>query len=136
MGTRDYFPELRRSALRVVDTEEPTRPGRRDFFRAVALHGASIPVVHFALHSSFGGEISGGRLGQFVLYAVFAASALGQLSEVCVDQTPYHAAPTELGRPYVVVVTINMALLTELLRTRYGPSNGKGQGKVRRPKAA
>jgi hypothetical protein len=60
MGTRDYFPELRRSALRVVDMEEPTRPGRRHFFRAVALHGASIPVVHFALHSSFGGEIGGG----------------------------------------------------------------------------
>jgi Ferritin-like len=60
MGGRDYFSGLRRSALRVVDAEAPTRLGRRHFFRAVALHGASIPVVHFALSSSFGGEIGSG----------------------------------------------------------------------------
>ena len=29
-----------------------------------------------------GGDISGGRLGQFVLYAVFAAGAIAELSEV------------------------------------------------------
>ena len=29
-----------------------------------------------------GGEISGGRLGQFVLYAMFAAGAIAELSEV------------------------------------------------------
>jgi len=60
MGGRDYLLGLRRSPLRVVDTEESSRLGRRHFLRAVAIHGASIPVVHFALSSSIGtGEIAG-----------------------------------------------------------------------------
>jgi hypothetical protein len=60
MGGRDYLPWVRRSPLRVVDTERPRHPGRRHFLRAVAMHGASMPVVHFALSSSIGsGEIAG-----------------------------------------------------------------------------
>jgi hypothetical protein len=59
MGGRDYIPGWRRAALSAVGTEGPSSPGRRHFFREVAMHGASIPVVHFALSASFGGEARG-----------------------------------------------------------------------------
>lgn len=44
--------------------------------------GAIVALLWFGAHEVLGGRISGGTLGQFVLYAVFASSALGQLSEV------------------------------------------------------
>lgn len=43
------------------------------------------------------GEMSGGRLSQFVLYAVFAASALGQLSEVYGEVQAAAGAAGRLG---------------------------------------
>lgn len=43
---------------------------------------AVVGVLWYGARLVVGGEMSGGRLSQFVLYAVFAASALGQLSEV------------------------------------------------------
>jgi hypothetical protein len=72
MSSRDYFSMLRRSAPRVVDTDGPSRPGRRHFLREVAMHGASVPVVHFglsALSSSFAGAIGGGASGSAKLPA-------------------------------------------------------------------
>ena len=39
-------------------------------------------ILWIGSHDVLTGSISPGRLGQFVLYAAFAASALGQLSEV------------------------------------------------------
>jgi len=39
-------------------------------------------ILWFAASSVVGGEMSVGRLGQFVLYAVFAAAAFAQISEV------------------------------------------------------
>jgi ATP-binding cassette subfamily B protein len=41
-----------------------------------------VGVLWFGSRLVIGGEISGGRLGQFVLYAVFAAGAIAELSEV------------------------------------------------------
>jgi len=50
---------------------------------AIALVTCSIVgVLWYGASSVVSGEISGGRLGQFVLYAVFAAGALAELSEV------------------------------------------------------
>src|SRR5258708_15418485 len=60
MDSRRDFSGSRPSVLRVLEAEGPTRPGRRRFLRTVAQHGASIPVVYFALSSGFGGEIGGG----------------------------------------------------------------------------
>lgn len=39
-------------------------------------------ILWFGASSVVSGDISGGRLGQFVIYALFAAGALGELSEV------------------------------------------------------
>jgi ATP-binding cassette, subfamily B, bacterial len=44
--------------------------------------GAIVGLLWFGAHEVLAGRMTGGTLGQFVLYAVFAASALGQLSEV------------------------------------------------------
>ena len=41
-----------------------------------------VAILWVGSHDVLTGQISPGRLGQFVLYAAFAASALGQLSEV------------------------------------------------------
>jgi ATP-binding cassette, subfamily B, bacterial len=50
---------------------------------AIFLVVASIVgILWFGSRLVIGGEISGGRLGQFVLYAVFAAGAIAELSEV------------------------------------------------------
>ncbi len=50
---------------------------------AIALVVTSIVgILWFGSRLVIGGEISGGRLGQFVLYAVFAAGAIAELSEV------------------------------------------------------
>ncbi len=47
--------------------------------------GAIVGLLWFGSHEVLGGHISGGTLGQFVLYALFASSSLGQLSEVWGD---------------------------------------------------
>ena len=44
--------------------------------------GAIVALLWFGAHEVLAGNITGGTLGQFVLYAVFASSSLGQLSEV------------------------------------------------------
>ncbi len=57
----------------------------RALLTAVALFlvGASIvAVLWYGAQSVLTGEMSGGRLSQFVLYAVLAASSLGELSQV------------------------------------------------------
>lgn len=41
-----------------------------------------VAVLWFGAASVIGGEMTGGRLGQFVIYALFAAGALGELAEV------------------------------------------------------
>jgi ATP-binding cassette subfamily B protein len=50
---------------------------------AIALVVSSVVgILWFGSRLVIGGEISGGRLGQFVLYATFAAAAMAELSEV------------------------------------------------------
>ncbi len=44
--------------------------------------GSVVGVLWFGAHEVIAGRMSGGLLSQFVLYAVFGASSLGQLSEV------------------------------------------------------
>lgn len=41
-----------------------------------------VGILWFGAHAVLAGEMSAGRLSQFVLYAVFAAGALGELSQV------------------------------------------------------
>jgi ATP-binding cassette subfamily B protein len=50
---------------------------------AIFLVSASVVgILWYGAQQVIAGQMSGGRLSQFVLYAVFAASSLGQLSEV------------------------------------------------------
>ncbi len=51
----------------------------------VLVFGAIVGVLWIGAQSVLGGTMSGGALGQFVLYAVFVAGAVGALSEVWGD---------------------------------------------------
>jgi ATP-binding cassette, subfamily B, bacterial len=61
------------------------RTGARAFLTFLVIlvsMGAIVGLLWYGARGVMTGTISGGTLAQFVLYAVFAASALGQLSEV------------------------------------------------------
>ncbi|HPG89385.1 MAG TPA: ATP-binding cassette domain-containing protein, partial [Hyphomicrobium sp.] len=64
---------------------------------AVFLSVASVVgVLWFGAAAVISGEITSGRLGQFVLYALFAAGALGELSEVWGELTQAAGATERL----------------------------------------
>ncbi|MGB4866165.1 MAG: ABC transporter transmembrane domain-containing protein [Hyphomicrobium sp.] len=64
---------------------------------AVFLSVASIVgVLWFGAAAVISGEMTGGRLGQFVLYALFAAGALGEVSEVWGELTQAAGATERL----------------------------------------
>lgn len=56
-----------------------------------------VGVLWFGASSVIGGEMTGGRLGQFVIYALLAAGALGELSEVWGELTQAAGAAERLG---------------------------------------
>jgi ATP-binding cassette subfamily B protein len=65
---------------------------------AIFLISASIVFVLWTGASEvFAGRMTGGRLSQFILYAVFAASSLGQLSEVYGEISAAAGAAGRLG---------------------------------------
>ena len=57
-------------------------PRRPDGHRHLLIVSSIVGILWFGSRLVIGGEISGGRLGQFVLYAMFAAGAMAELSEV------------------------------------------------------
>lgn len=64
---------------------------------AVFLSVASVVgVLWFGASAVISGEMTSGRLGQFVLYALFAAGALGELSEVWGEMTQAAGATERL----------------------------------------
>ena len=65
---------------------------------AIFLISASVvAVLWYGAQDVLAGEMTGGRLSQFVLYAVFAASSLGQLSEVYGELAQAAGAAERLG---------------------------------------
>ncbi len=61
------------------------RTGARAGLTAIAIFlifASIVGILWYGAGEVLSGTMTGGRLGQFVLYTVFAASALGQLSEV------------------------------------------------------
>ena len=61
------------------------RTGARAVLTAMIIFiafGAIVAVLWMGAHDVLAGQLSGGALGQFVLYAAFAAGSLGSLSEV------------------------------------------------------
>ena len=51
-------------------------------FAIFLVFGSVVAVLWLGAHSVLSGEMTAGTLGQFVLYSVFAAGALGELSQV------------------------------------------------------
>ncbi|WP_349370325.1 ABC transporter transmembrane domain-containing protein [Salinarimonas sp.] len=89
--TMQAFGMERATAERFAHAAEEAYDAARVSVRARAiLTGAAIflvsasvvGVLWYGAQSVLAGTMTGGTLGQFVLYAVFAASAMGQLSEV------------------------------------------------------
>ncbi|RVU18764.1 ABC transporter transmembrane domain-containing protein [Methylobacterium oryzihabitans] len=79
------------TAARFSEASEAAFAASRDSARARALltgvaiflvSGSVVGVLWYGAQGVAGGTMSAGQLSQFVLYAVFGASALGQLSEV------------------------------------------------------
>jgi ATP-binding cassette subfamily B protein len=65
-----------------------------------------VGVLWYGASYVIGGEMSGGRLGQFVLYALFAAGALGELSEVWGELTQASGAAERLHELMKIVPEI------------------------------
>jgi ATP-binding cassette, subfamily B, bacterial len=59
--------------------------------------GSVVGVLWYGAQDVLAGAMTGGRLSQFVLYAVFAASSLGQLSEVYGELAQAAGAAERLG---------------------------------------
>jgi ATP-binding cassette, subfamily B, bacterial len=78
---------------------------------AIALVVASIvAILWVGAHLVIGGEISGGRLGQFVLYAVLAAGAVAELAEVWGELAQAAGAAERLLELRAVVAEIRAPL--------------------------
>ena len=104
--TMQAFGQERTTARRFTEAAEAAFTAARDATRQRAfLTGAVIflvcasvvGILWWGAQDVLAGTMSGGRLSQFVLYAVFAASALGQLSEVYGELNAAAGAAERLG---------------------------------------
>ncbi len=104
--TMQAFGMERATAARFSAAAEEAFSAARDSSRARAtLTGAVIflvsssvvGVLWWGAQDVLAGTMTGGRLSQFVLYAVFAASSLGQLSEVYGELSAAAGAAERLG---------------------------------------
>ena len=74
---------------------------------AIFLTVASITgVLWYGASAVISGDMSGGRLGQFVLYALFAAGALAELSEVWGEITQAAGAAERLSEMMATIPEI------------------------------
>src|SRR4051794_35570212 len=80
-------------AARVSTTARALLTGTAIFLVSASVVG----VLWYGAQDVLGGEMTAGRLSQFVLYAVFAASSLGQLSEVYGELAQAAGAAERLG---------------------------------------
>jgi ATP-binding cassette subfamily B protein len=104
--TMQSFGAERATAARFEGASEEAYGASRDATRsrawlsgvAIFLVSASVVLVLWVGATEvFAGRMTGGRLSQFVLYAVLAASSLGQLSEVYGDISAAAGAAGRLG---------------------------------------
>jgi ATP-binding cassette, subfamily B, bacterial len=66
-------------------------------FAIAIAFGSVVGVLWYGAHSVLAGELTAGRLGQFLLYSVFAAGALAALSEVWGELSLAAGAAERLG---------------------------------------
>jgi ATP-binding cassette, subfamily B, bacterial len=107
-ATAERFASASRDAFEAARTSSKGRAiltGTAIFLVSASVVG----VLWYGAQDVLAGEMTAGRLSQFVLYAVFAASSLGQLSEVYGELAQAAGAAERLGeilnaRPAIVTV--------------------------------
>lgn len=104
--TMQAFGMERMTASRFAEAAEGAFRAARESSRARALltgaviflvSSSVVGVLWWGAQDVLAGQMSAGRLSQFVLYAVFAASSLGQLSEVYGELSAAAGAAERLG---------------------------------------
>jgi len=104
--TMQAFGMGRSTAARFAEASENAYGAARDSIRARALltgvaifliSASVVGVMWYGAQGVLAGTMSAGQLSQFVLYAVFGASALGQLSEVYGELAQAAGAAERLG---------------------------------------
>ena len=95
-ATAERFAKAAEDAFEAARCPRPcarASPGPRSSSVSVSVVG----VLWYGAQDVLSGTITAGRLSQFMLYAVFAASSLGQLSEVYGELTQAAGAAEQLG---------------------------------------
>ena len=88
---------------------------------AIFLVVASIVgVLWFGSRLVIGGEMTGGRLGQFILYAVFAAGAMAELAEVWGELAQAAGATERLMELLAARPAVRAPAIPSLCRCRRG----------------
>ena len=104
--TMQAFGMGRATAARFADASENAYGAARDSIQARALltgvaifliSASVVGVMWYGAQGVLAGTMTAGQLSQFVLYAVFGASALGQLSEVYGELAQAAGAAERLG---------------------------------------
>ena len=104
--TMQAFGMGRTTASRFADASEEAYGAARDSVRARSLltgvaifliSSSVVGVMWYGAQGVLAGTMTAGQLSQFVLYAVFGASALGQLSEVYGELAQAAGAAEHLG---------------------------------------
>ncbi|KQP04115.1 ABC transporter [Methylobacterium sp. Leaf99] len=104
--TMQAFGMGRAAAVRFAEASENAYGAARDSIRARALltgvaifliSASVVGVMWYGAQGVLAGTMTAGQLSQFVLYAVFGASALGQLSEVYGELAQAAGAAERLG---------------------------------------
>ena len=104
--TMQAFGMGRTTAARFADASENAYGAARDSIQARALltgvaifliSASVVGVMWYGAQGVLAGTMTAGQLSQFVLYAVFGASALGQLSEVYGELAQAAGAAERLG---------------------------------------
>ena len=120
-ATVGKFAEATREAFAAAQSRTLARAFLTFAIFSAAL-GAIVGLLWFGARAVSGGNMSGGTLSQFVLYAVFAASALGQLSEVWGELQAAAGAAERISELLDVVPTISSPLHPARLKL---PSHGE-----------
>ncbi len=114
-------PVTRRRFARAVDASYAAArdaAGARGLLTTVAIFlafASVVAVLWLGAHDVMSGRMSAGLLSQFVLYAVFGAGALGQLSEVWSEISAAAGAAGRVGELLAVVPAIRPPLHPERL---------------------
>ena len=122
--TMQAFGRSRSTADRFAAASEEAYRAARESIRARAvltgvaiflISSSVVGVMWYGAQGVLAGTMTGGELSQFVLYAVFGASALGQISEVYGELAQSAGAAERLGEILATEPTIRAPALPQSL---------------------